>query len=75
MQIQIKTLYNQISLFWKNYSKQTKRLYKIVRKSGLFSIYREQKEEDVTIIPYMDNTYFIGILLKRPENILKKKSY
>ena len=26
--------------------------------------------EDVTIIPYMDNTYFIGILLKRPEKYI-----
>lgn len=29
--------------------------------------------EDVTIIPYMDNTYFIGILLKRPEKYIKNE--
>lgn len=29
--------------------------------------------EDVTIIPYMDNTYFIGILLKSPEKYIKNE--
>ena len=29
--------------------------------------------EGVTIIPYMDNTYFIGILLKRPEKYIKNE--
>lgn len=29
--------------------------------------------EDVTIIPYMNNTYFIGILLKRPEKYIKNE--
>ena len=29
--------------------------------------------EDVTITPYMDNTYFIGILLKSPEKYIKNE--
>ena len=29
--------------------------------------------DDVTIIPYMNNTYFIGILLKRPEKYIKNE--
>lgn len=29
--------------------------------------------EDITITPYMDNTYFIGILLKRPDKYIKKE--
>ena len=42
---------NMTIWIWKNYSKQTyKRIYKIVRKSGLFSIYREVKEIKVILL-------------------------
>ena len=47
---------------WKNYSKQThKRLYKIVRKSGLFSIYREVKEIKVILLYNIELTYGLYI--------------
>ena len=47
---------------WKNYSKQTyKRIYKIVRKSGLFSIYREVKEIKVILLYNIEISYGLYI--------------
>ena len=47
---------------WENYSKQTyKRLYKIVRKSGLFSIYREVKEIKVILLYNIELSYGLHI--------------
>ena len=46
----------------KNYSKQRyKRLYKIVRKSGLFSIYREVKEIKVILLYNIELSYGLYI--------------
>ena len=54
---------------WENYSKQTyKRLYKIVRKSGLFSIYREVKGIKVILLYNIELTY--GLYIQSISHVL-----